>query len=891
MSFEYDVFLSHNSKDKPAVETIANLLGQNYSLRCWLDKWNLVPGEPWQEALEDALDECETVAVFVGPNTISPWENEEMRSALETRVHEKTRRVIPVLLPGAPDSRDLKLPRFLSRLTWVDFRAGFHDEEALYRLYCGIKGIKPGADKIDERATGGGLPPGSYVPFTRNALFTGREADLGSLAEKLLEGEFTNTVISQAVTGMGGIGKTQLAVEFAYRYGPRFKGVHWLDLRDVTALDGAIALCGVKMGYTHADQRELVAATMKHWVEDGPRLLILDNFEDVAQSNEVLAGFQHPSLRLLVTSRRKDFPRATGLRVQELGVFSEPESLDFLEKTLERGETPQARKDLAEKLGHLPLALELAASYININRTGIEGYLEELADVLQHESMQAEWFKELDVANPTKHDQSLFGTFQLSWREVKDETGQKVFMTTGYCAPNTPVPLEIFKETLELEEKDLRKALYRLNALGLLADVDGLPAIHPLLAAYARTAAGSSEGLLEKLANRLAGIARQANDQADQSGSLKWFVPLHPHVFAAAEFAEAAGVQDAAKLLGNLGYYLRKIADYPGAKAADERALRNREQVFGQDHPDVALSLNNLGLVLRDLGDLAGAKASFERALRIGEASYGPDHPNVAIRVNNLGGVLKDLGDMAGAKAAYERALRIDEASYGPDHPNVATLVNNLGLVLRELGDMVGAKAAFERALRIDEASYGPDHPKVAIRVNNLGLVLKDLGDRVEAKAAYERALRIDEASYGPDHPNVARDVNNLGSVLRELGDLAGAKAAFERALRIDEASYGPDHPKVAIRVNNLGGVLKDLGDLAGAKAAYERALLIREVAFGKEHPQVAVSLWWLGVLAQKQDDKEAARDYYERALRIYQKFLPPDHPNIKNLRGYLSSL
>jgi len=140
-----DVFLSHNSKDKPAVEQIGHLLTREYGLRCWLDKWNLVPGEPWQEALENALDQCQTVAVFVGPDAISPWENEEMRSALEARVSNKERRVIPVLLPGAPDSQDLKLPRFLSRLTWVDFRGGLEDKNVLYRLYCGIQGIKPGA--------------------------------------------------------------------------------------------------------------------------------------------------------------------------------------------------------------------------------------------------------------------------------------------------------------------------------------------------------------------------------------------------------------------------------------------------------------------------------------------------------------------------------------------------------------------------------------------------------------------------------------------------------------------------------------------------------------------------------------------------------------------------
>jgi len=115
--FNFDVFLSHNGKDKPAVEYIARLLRDEYNQKAWLDKWNLIPGEAWQEGLENALDDCQTFAVFLGPSGIGPWENEEMRSAIEDRVQDKSRRVIPVLLPSAPDNRDLQLPRFLRRAT------------------------------------------------------------------------------------------------------------------------------------------------------------------------------------------------------------------------------------------------------------------------------------------------------------------------------------------------------------------------------------------------------------------------------------------------------------------------------------------------------------------------------------------------------------------------------------------------------------------------------------------------------------------------------------------------------------------------------------------------------------------------------------------------------
>jgi TIR domain/Effector-associated domain 2 len=141
---KYDVFLSHNSQDKLAVEKLAVRLEDEAGLKPFLDKWHLVPGEPWQEALEVALDASATCAVCLGPNGIGPWENEELRSALDERVRDKTLRVIPVLLPGANPKDPQTLPRFLRRLTWVDFRGGVESEEAFRLLLAGIRGQAPG---------------------------------------------------------------------------------------------------------------------------------------------------------------------------------------------------------------------------------------------------------------------------------------------------------------------------------------------------------------------------------------------------------------------------------------------------------------------------------------------------------------------------------------------------------------------------------------------------------------------------------------------------------------------------------------------------------------------------------------------------------------------------
>lgn len=611
----------------------------------------------------------------------------------------------------------------------------------------------------------GDLPHGSHLPFPRNGFFTGRAEDLKKLAETLLGDRLLpGVVINQALTGMGGIGKTQLAVEFAYEYGHHFKGVHWLDLRDPQALESQIALCGEKMGLPAWPPTlpEQVTATLGEWHENFPRLLILDNFEDLAAANPVLARLRHSGLRLLLTSRHRDWPPALGLTRLALEEFSPDESLDFLRNYMPVERTDDAAlQKLASKLGHLPLALELAGRYLaRLPRLDIDDYLAALEKALDHPSMK-NWKPEL--GSLTGHDLSLAQTFAQSWEQLAAPLARQVFIKAGYCAPNTPLPAPVLEtmladaaETLALDE-----ALADLLGLGLLKEG---PAMHPLLAQFAR-GLDEDQILLAEFSDELSGLANQTNHEADHTGNYSLYTPLLPHVRAVAEVAEATGLEKAGDLWNSLGYHIKDVADYAGAQAAHKRAIQIWEANLGPDHPQVATGINNLGSVLKALGDLAGAKAALERALKINEAAYGPDHPTVAIRVNNLGMVLQALGDLVGAQAAFERALKIGEAAYGPDHPTVAIWVNNLGWVLKILGDLTGAKAAYQRALKIDEATYGPDHPSVAIRVNNLGVVLQDMGDLGGAKAAFEQAIKILEKFLPPEHPNIRIARDNLQSL------------------------------------------------------------------------------------------------------------------------------
>ena len=745
--------------------------------------------------------------------------------------------------------------------------------QSLFEMRLALEGqgvyIPPEPPPATELAPHGALPPGSRVNFPRNDLFTGRDADLRQLAQHLIykvDGASAVNIIS-ATVGMGGLGKTQLAVEFCHRYGRFFHGVHWVQApadathltpaEIQTALRAEIAECGQAMqiaGFPADNQPQQVALTLQAW-QRGTHLVVLDNLENQQVLREILP--QLNQTRILMTARRRNWDKALGLQLHRLDVLSEAEARELLRNLADQlAATPDSELDaLAEKVGHLPLALDLIGRYLADTGLTPVKYRERLAqtaNILDHAAL-VDWVED----SPTDHDVNVAASFELSWAQLGDTPhealAQRIFRTTGYCAANAPIPDELLWRAVKEEDADPTepaplyfKALRRLLELGLLRRDENELVVHPLLNALARRLDNQAEArVLEAVADGLTRMATSAN----QTGLPANYAPLRIHVEYLAPLAEKAENEDAGRLWNSWGYHLYMIADY------------------------------------------AGAQATYERALAFDERAFGADHPEVAVDVNNLGSVLESMGDYAGAKAAFERALAIFSQHLGADHPNVATLHNNLGEVLRQMGDYAGAQAAYERALAIDERAFGADHPNVAIRVNNLGMVMQAQGNYAGAQVAYEQALAIDERAFGADHPNVAIRVNNLGSVLSAQGDYAGAKTAYERALAIDERAFGADHPDVAIDVNNLGSVLQAQGNYSGARKHFERALKIRIATFGEKHPAVAQSYWWIGTILKQAGKRDEAKENIQRAVNIYEQLLPPEHPTLQNVRGWLADL
>ncbi len=868
-----EVFISYCHKDDKLRSELQVHLGgleRDKLIKCWCDE-RIIAGDPLDDHIDEHLNSAQLILLLISPdyNDSHYCYEIEMPRAME-RYKNGEAHVIPVILRHTegwtykPYGKLKALPKDGKPITdtkeWTTHDTGLHDL-AFNNVVEGIR--KTVLEKFGSAAgtpTAGSVaameqdrrPVVWNVPFGRNPNFTGRKEYLEKLRTALVSGK--HAALTQTIHGLGGIGKTQLALEYAHAHELEYFAVWWIrsETPESLSFDFASLANELDLPDKNHPQLDAVIAAVRRWLErSADWLLIFDNAPDPGSIRPYLPtrGKGH----IIITSRHPEWggvAEDVSLRVMEEG-----EAAEFILKRTGAADR-KAAADLATSLGCFPLALEQAASYIHETGMPLKKYME----ICCEKNVAV-----LPGGCPTDYEKTVETTWEINFREVEKRSpaAAELLKLCSFFAPDN-IPLQVIRdgadflsEPLAGAVKDtllLEEAAAALRRFSLIDRSDDTISIHRIVQAVTRQKMAEDEK--KKWASAAICILNEVFPfESDEVQTWPVCNSLLPHTLAVIGYSETLDVLNdkVARLLNQMGLYLYGRADYSYAKNLFERAKQTAESLYGLDHEKVAIYVNNLGSVFHDFGEYERAKECYERALKIDEEAFGSDHPNVAVRVNNLGGVLKTLGEYERAKECYERALKIDEEAFSPDHPKVAIRVNNLGGVLHALGDYDGAKECFERALEIYEKTFGPDHPSVARDANNLGGVLHALGDYDGAKECFERALEIYEKTFGPDHPSVAGNVNNLGGVLHAFGEHERAKECYERALEIDKKTFGPDHPNVARDVNNLGGVLHALGERERAKECYERALEIFTKYLGADHPNTVAVRNNLKILASSQ--------------------------------------
>jgi tetratricopeptide (TPR) repeat protein len=842
----WDFFVSYTQADRAWAEWIAWQLEED-GHRVLIQAWDMVAGANWTHVMHEGLQRAtRTIAVLSSAYVSSAFATAEWEAAWRDDPLGEQRKLLVFRV------MDCDRPGLLAGVVSVDL-FGVTKTVARVRLRDAataalIGRAKPTSEPdfpSEARSVSaepqfpGTLPDIWNVP-PRNPNFIGRFAELGRIRMGLTA---RGAVTVHALRGMGGVGKTQTAIEYAHRHANEYDLVWWINAEKATAVGDQFTSLAAELGLPPLADPEAILRAVHRFLRARSRwLLIFDNAESADNTRPLLPG---GAGHVLITTRRGGF-RALG-GVLDLDILDRPEAVALIRRRAPAAAEDQADR-LAAKLGDLPLALDQAAAYLDETGTPPDVYLGLL------DSRSTDLYSR---GHASMHPDTVATVWSVSIDKLEATEPAAVQLLTlcAWLAPE-PVPLDLFTSHSDLLPEPLaataadpvafNDTVGALAGYSLARRTGGSLVIHRLIQDVTRhrlmnqTAASPSRPLQTVLTLLRADLP--GTIWATTANWPRWRALL-PSVLTATSYhtGETTGI-DTAWLLAHAGTYLRSQGRYADALPLHRQALRIREAALGPNHPDVATDLNHVGRALSDLGRAAEALPLHRRALRIREAGLGPNHPDVATDLNYVGRALSDLGRAAEALPLHRRALRIDEAALGPNHPDVATDLVYVGWALSDFGRAAEALPLYQRALCIREDVLGQDNPDVATALNDVGRTLSDLGRAAEALPLHQRALCIDETVFGPDHPDVATDLNHVGRALSDLGRATEALALLQRAQHIREASLGPDHPEVAAILILVGRALSDLGHAAEALPLYQRALRIREASLGPDHPLTAQS-------------------------------------------------
>ncbi len=878
-----DFFVSYCWEDKDIVEPLVEYLKRN-GISVWLDKRETGPGDFLSQRIREALDGCHTVLLMWSKNArASRWCRDEPRAALAMG-----KRVIPVRLDKTPLLQE-------------------YDDI----LYLKVEQLNTGFAQLLEILQRPYIPrtrPVRNVPYGRNPNFTGRKEHLQEIRNAL---QRSGKAAITAVSGLGGIGKTQLAAQYALEHQSEYTLVGWLrsEGQITLGIDFANLAEELDLPQKKNPDQNVVIQSVLHWLEKASNwLLIFDNAPDLSKIRPYLPN--NPQGHILITSRNSAWSGVAHLiHVKE---WQRPESIEFmLKRTTYSDENGAGR--IAELLGDLPLAMEQAGAFIEITGMSFIDY---------EQCFQKQRAELLDRGElSTEYPDTVATTWQMAFREINKESKAAITFLElcSFMAPE-----EIYFD--ELREKLVqtsrgRIADYLLKAVSILGhDVTNLPigGVAPAklikickdnvlfyemlswLRRYSLVTFTQNNLTVHRLVQAV--VHDRLNEQQQSEWAevaVRLIAKLFPnnaydvrfwpscqrwltHALMTTRHAEAKKValSRVRLLLNQVGLYFNSRGAYKEAIPFHQRALEIAEKQHGPEHTSVATSLNNLAESLSALGDYTSAIPLHQRSLEIEEKQRGPEHTSVTNSLNNLAGIYQAQGNYSAALPLFQRALEIEKKQNGIEAPSVAILLTNIAGLYHDQSDYVAALALIQEALEIFEMQFGPDHPHVAQSLNTLASILRDQGDFDSAKSLFQRSLIIREKQLGLHHPDVAESLNNLAMIYQAQGDYPASLPLFQRALEIWEKLLGPKHPKVATGLNNLAMSLGNQGDYPAALPLFQRALEIWEKQFGPEYHQVGTALNNLALLHYNQGDYPAALPLFQKALSIMEKALGQDHPS-----------
>ncbi len=778
--FPPGIFVSYNRADRAWAEWIGWQL-ESAGQEVVIQAWDFRPGSNFVLEMNKAAAETDrTVAVLSQSYLDAEYTHPEWAAAFARDPQGNDRRLVPVRV--AP----CKLTGLLAQIVYIDLVDEDDEDSAREKLLEGILGGrgKPGRSPsfLGQQQSRPAFPGRRWnVPYRRNHYFTGREEEVAALRESFAR------VGIQAISGLGGVGKTQMAVEYAYRHRTEYRAVLWCRAETEAELVTGFAEIARVLELPEQDAREqsTAVAAVRRWLEreDG-WLVVLDNADD-PELVETFLPVTHRG-HVLLTSRAWNLSRLKIARPVRLESLPREDAVAFLLTRVSREDVAESEKEaaseIAKELGDLPLALEQAAAYIHDRQARFDDYLA---------SYRAQRLRLLERCEPADYPASVATTWALNFEEVEriSKASAELLRLTAFLAPEA-VPLELFTKGASELGPLLSGALAGADEDPLILDEILKP-----LTRFSLIERSVSERTY-RIHQLVQEVVRDSLDEEDQKcwaeravRGLNHAYPhpdfenwplcerLQAHGLATLRWSEAFSLELRAtgRLLNQVGLYAWQRARYSEAESLYQRSLAISEATLGREHPNFASVINNLGLVYHDQGRYSEAEPLYRQSLAIVEKARGPEHPDVARALNNLADIYSNLGCLAKVEPILDRSREIFERVFGPEDPEVARALNNLaGLYLRQ-ERLAEAELLLQRSCEIWEKAQLTDHPDVASTLDNLAGLYFMQGRFAKAEPLLLRSLEILEKTLGSEHPRVDQTRENLAALLRQMGREAEA--------------------------------------------------------------------------------------------------------------------
>jgi Tfp pilus assembly protein PilF len=770
-------------------------------------------------------------------------------------------------------------------------------ENALYEVAKGIRKV------VEEIANQTGKRPAvpvqqsfCNVPYRDNSFFTDRDQTLAALYAA-----FNTTTARQtqivALNGLGGTGKTQVALAYIHHYAPHYQYLLWLHASSYTIFSTEVSALVDQLALPHKEQNDEQQNFMviRNWLQRQTSwLLVLDAIDDMQLVNLVVP--LNSGGHVLLTTRTQTIEiQARTLSIAHMEIkdsilflLRRARMLSAQDPSLQNvpAKTLRTATTLVRKMGGLPLALDQAGAYLEETGCGLTAYLKLYSQDLTRIKLLSRRGQRAEI-----HPDSALVTITLAIDAVNKEhsTNLELLRLLAFLQPDA-IPTELLEQGANEVEQPLQALMSNpLHLYEALADLHKFS----LLSHCTDTTTLTIHRVVQDILLSTLTFEQQRQWASQVVGMVNYVFPdghfdtwvecerflLQAQHCATLIDTYQLTLNVAPPLLQRLGFYCYQRACYSEAATYLTQALHLYEQIGQSDTAEAAQTINTLGRLQQRQAHYQEAESFYQRALTLREQLFGSQHSATAESLHNLAALYGEQGQYQQAEQLYLRVLALDNNTGNAATSETAKTLNNLGLVYYQQGAYTQAETTYQRALSIYERSLAPDDPNLAYTFNGLGSIYKQREDYQQAAQYYQRALTIRKATLGDEHPETARSLNKLADIYESQQNYQQAQALYQQALSIAEHTLGSEHPDVALLLNNLAFLADQQERYQEAESRYQRALHIYEQTLGLYHPFVASILNNLGLLYLNMHVIERAEPLLRRALAIRTQALGATHP------------